>query len=152
MTIRSAGGFAAASTRLSAIVFAACLKLEGSFRRRFLSGQPLRQSSQGHDASVSQFALETADLAVQFTNLRAQARLRNPPDGDPADREEERRKGQRKFRVGLEPKMFHQPSLRYPRGPVASPYLGRLSFSLMWRARQDSNLWPLPSEGNALSS
>jgi len=21
-----------------------------------------------------------------------------------------------------------------------------------WRARQDSNLWPLPSEGNALSS
>jgi site-specific DNA recombinase len=27
-----------------------------------------------------------------------------------------------------------------------------LSFVRDWRARQDSNLWPLPSEGNALSS
>ena len=26
------------------------------------------------------------------------------------------------------------------------------SFAREWRTRQDSNLWPLPSEGNALSS
>ena len=37
---------------------------------------------------------------------------------------------------------------------LESLFVGRVADNLLkiWRARQDSNLWPLPSEGNALSS
>ena len=35
---------------------------------------------------------------------------------------------------------------------VGEPAPRVLSFVREWRARQDSNLWPLPSEGDALSS
>ena len=42
--------------------------------------------------------------------------------------------------------------------PVASPpnsaagFAGEYEDFENWRTRQDSNLWPLPSEGSALSS
>lgn len=41
------------------------------------------------------------------------------------------------------------------RAVLATAATGRAkvpSFAREWRTRQDSNLWPLPSEGNALSS
>ena len=37
-------------------------------------------------------------------------------------------------------------------GNVAKTTTAVLSFVREWRTRQDSNLWPLPSEGSALSS
>jgi hypothetical protein len=58
--------------------------------------------------------------------------------------------------------LSHSPPISRPNLPIFGEFLvscnlpnwsrNLISYCIYWRARQDSNLWPLPSEGNALSS